>query len=399
MVPDCFRQQQDGDDDAPSINRAIAALARSRQNRLVFLARTYLLKSPVLQRDVALHWVGSGWSEPAGAESGQANLGTGTWLAVDRPGFTPVTVTGPGSRGSVIENIGMFETQPAVPAVGSWKPGPYPYFFRIESTYGLIRFQHVMFLAITKGIAAHLSGRLEVDGFYGQVFDNAVKVDKSYDANTYRDLHLWPYWTHQVPAMNYIQNHFDALWLQRADTGLVDNLFVFGARSAVRLAQSDEQSATVPGGPATKNTIATIHCDSTRWCIWVTGYNVHFQVDSLDSQAQEWTGPATRPVAMKDAAAIRIEGQAVVQVGRLWQEFTDHSTLSYMNTRASSNVQIGSLYEDLSHADASPAHATMRTTTSGQSELFLSAPPMDVVRPDQTVVDGNRTTNALVTIR
>ncbi len=261
-----------------------------------------------------------------------------------------------------------------------------------------MRFQHVMFLAITRGITAHLSGRLEVDGLYGQVFDNAIKVDKSYDANTYRDLHLWPYWTHQVPAMNYIQNHFDALWLQRADTGLIDNVFVFGARSAVRLDQSDDESATVPGGPATKNTIATIHCDSTRWCIWVTGYNIHFQVDNIDSQAQEWTGPGTPAVAMKDAAAIRIEGQAVVQVGRIWQEFTDHSTVSYLNTQAASNVQIGSLYEDFSHADPHPAHVTMSTTTSGQSMLFLAAPPMVVTRPDQVVTDGTLHTNGVVRV-
>ena len=396
VMPDCFRQQQDGDDDAPSINRAIAALTRSRQNQLVFLARTYLLKSPVVQQDVELHWVGSGWSEPAETISGKAGPGAGTWLAVDRPNFTPVTMKGLATRGSVIENIGMFEKQPVVPVVGAWKPEPYPYFFRVESTYGLIRFQHVMFLAVTKGIAAHLSGRLEVDGLYGQVFDNAVKVDKSYDANTYRNIHLWPYWTHQVPAMTYIQNHFDALWLQRADTGLIDNLFVFGARSAVRFDQSKDESPIVPGGPATKNTIATIHCDSTRWCIWITGYNIHFQADNIDSQAQEWTGPGTRPVALQDAAAIRIEGQAVVQVGRIWQEFTDHSTISYLNTQAASNVQVGSLYEDFSHANEHPAHVTMSTTTSGQSMLFLAAPPMVVARPDQIVTDGTAHTNGVI---
>ena len=343
--------------------------------------------------------MGSGWSEPVESRSGKTNPGTGTWFVVDSPDFTPVTVTGLASRGSVIENIGLFEKQPDVPAVGTWKPEPYPYFFHVESTYGLIRFQHVMLLAITNGIAAHLSGRLEVDGLYGQVFDNAVKVDKSYDANTYRDFHLWPYWTHQVPAMNYIQNHFDALWLQRADTGVIDNLFVFGARSAVRLDQSDDESAAIRGGSATKNTIATVHCDSTRWCIWITGYNVHFQADNIDSQSQKWVEPGNPPVALKDAAAIRIEGQAVVQVGRIWQEFTDHSTLSYLNTHTSSNVQVGSLYEDFSYADANPAHATMRTTTFGQSELFLSAPPMDVVRPGQRLVDGNRATNGLITIR
>ena len=75
VVPDCFRQPQDGDDDAPSINRAIVALTRSRHNQLVFLARIYLLKSPVTQRDVELHWVGAGWSEPATPVRDRAHLG------------------------------------------------------------------------------------------------------------------------------------------------------------------------------------------------------------------------------------------------------------------------------------------------------------------------------------
>ena len=394
-VPDCFRQPQDGDDDAPSINRAITVLARSKRSQLIFRARIYLLKSPVMQRDVELHWVGGGWSEPTGATPTEANLGVGTWLVADRVGFTPVTITGAASRGTIVEGFGIFEKQPVSPTTGSWKPEPYPYFFHVEATYGLVKLQHMMFLAVTNGIYAHLSGRLEVDDVYGQVFDNAIRIDKSYDANTYRDLHFWPYWTQLVPVMDYIQNHFDAMWLQRADTGVIDNLFVFGARSGIHLDQSDTESAMIPGGAATKNTLATIHCDSTRWCVWITGYNVHFQADSIESQAQQWTGSGTSPVAMKAAAAIRIEGQAVIQVGRIWQEFTDHSTISYLNPRSISNIQVGSLYEDFTHSDSHPAHATVTGTKSEQSELFLSAPPMTVLRPDQSMTGGTEADNGL----
>ena len=396
VTPDQFWQPQDGDDDAPSINRAIAALARSKHNQLSFLARPYLLNSAVMQDDVAVHWKGLGWSEPSGAISSQDALGVGTWLVVDRPDFAPITITGFGSRGTIFENIGVFQKQPVVPAAGSWRPTPFRYVFNVESTYGLIRFQHMMFLAVTNGISAHLSGRLEIDGMYGQIFNNAVKVDKSYDANTYRDLHFWPYWTQLVPALSYSQNHFDAVWLQRADTGVIDNLFVFGARSGIRLDQSNDESGTILGGSATKNTLTTIHCDFTRWCVWVTGYNVHFQAGSIDSQGQQWTGTGTLPIAMKDAAAIRIDGQAVIQVGRIWQEFTDHSTISYLNSRFASEIQLGSLYEDFTYSDSHPAHTTMTSTTLGHSILVLSAPPMTVLRLGQLVVNDNETTNGLV---
>lgn len=399
VTPDQFRQPQDGDDDAPSINRALAALRHLKLNQLDFLPRPYLLRSAVLQNDVSVHWKGLGWSEPGGAISSPSALGAGTWFVVEQPGFTPITITGLGSRGTVVENIGVFQEQPAVPVAGSWQPTPFPYVFRVESTYGLVRFQHIMLFAVTNGISAHLSGRLEVDGLYGQVFTNALKVDKSYDANTYRDLHFWPYWSQSVPAMDHVQNHFDAVWLQRADTGVVDNLFVFGARSAIRLDQSDDETATMPGGAATKNTLATIHCDSTRWCVWITGYNVHFQADSIESQGQRWTGPGTSPVAMKTAAAIRIEGQAVIQVGRIWQEFTDHSTISYLNRRSASSIQLGSLYEDFTYADLHPAHATMTSTASERSQLVLFAPPMTVLRPGQSVSNGNEGTNGIVATR
>ena len=396
--PDQFRLQQDGNDDAPSINRAISFLVRSRRNQLDFLPHPYLLKSSVVQRDVSLHWRGQGWSEPAGGAFDTQSLGVGTWLVIDRLGFTPVTIAGSGARGTIIDDLAVVEKQPVAPAGKQWQPAPYPYAFAVEGTFGSVSFRHIMLLAVTKGINAHLSGRLEIKGLYGQVFDNAVKVDKAYDADIYDNIHFWPFWSQANPVMTYVQSHFDVLWLQRADTGFINNMFIFGARSALRLDQSESESSSVPGGPATKNTVGALPCDATRWCIWITGFNVHFQAASIDSQSQEWTGPGTSAVAMKGAAAIRIEGQAVAQVGRVWQEFTDHSTLSYLNTRAASNVQVGSLYEDLSHADQHPAHVTMNTTTSGQSMLFLAAPPMVVTRPDQVVTDGTLHTNGVVRV-
>ena len=396
LTPDDFHRPQDGGDDAPSINRAIDVLKRSGRNQLRFLARTYRLRSPVRQFDVAIHWCGSGWSESYGPTTTERGVGAGTWLVIESPGFTPVEISGTGSRGTMVSDIGVFEKQPAPPSSGSWQPTAYPYVFDVEATYGLVRFEHVMLLAVTKGIGAHLSGRLQIDGLYGQVFDNAVKVDKAFDADTYQGVHVWPFWSQAVPVMAYTQSHLDALWLERADTGFIDNVFVLGARSAVRLGQSDAESGSVPGGAATKNTIGTLHCDFTQWCVWITGTNVHFQANNIDSQGERWTKAGDHAVALAQTASIRVDGQAVIQAGRVWQEVTDHSTISYLNARLASNIQIGSLYEDFSYADRRPAHATMVPVTSGQSLLFISAPPMVVKRPDQTLLNGDETTNGHV---
>ncbi len=393
LIPDDFHRPQDGGDDAPSINRAIAFLKQSGRNQLKFLARRYRLRSPVKQFDVAIHWCGSGWSESYGAATAEQGLGRGTWLVIEHPGFTPVEISGIGSRGTVVSDIGVFEKQPDLSSSGSWQPTAYSYVFDVEATYGLVRFEHVMLLAVTRGINAHLSGRLQVDGLYGQVFDNAVKVDKAFDADSYQGFHIWPFWSQAIPVMAYTQSHLDALWLERADTGFIDKMFVFGARSGVRLGQSEDDSISVPGGVATKNTIGALHCDFTRWCIWITGTNVHFQADDIDSQGQRWAKAGDPAIALAQTASIRVEGQAVIQAGRVWQEVTDHSTISYLNRQLASNIQIGSLYEDFSYADQRPAHATMVTVTSGQSLLFISAPPMVVKRPDQTLLNGDETTN------
>ena len=197
VTPDQFRLKQDGDDDAPSINRAITFLSRSRRNQLDFLPHPYLLRSPIIQADVSVHWQGRGWCEPAGGASGPQSLGIGTWLVVDRPDFTPVTITGPGTRGTVVDDLAVFEKQPAASNDKQWQPTPYPYVFRLEGTYGLVLFRHIMLMAVTRGINAHLSGRLQIDGLLGQVFDNAVKVDKAYDADTYNNIHLWPFWSNR----------------------------------------------------------------------------------------------------------------------------------------------------------------------------------------------------------
>ena len=71
-------------------------------------------------------WHGQGWSETTGPDLDRQRRGDGTWLIVDRPGFIPITITGVGSRGSVIEDVAIAETQPNDTENSGWKPIAYP---------------------------------------------------------------------------------------------------------------------------------------------------------------------------------------------------------------------------------------------------------------------------------
>ena len=398
VMPDDYREPADGEDDAPSINRALTSLKDTHRSDLCFMSRNYWLRSPIVQSNVFITWHGQGWSETITPDLNRQQRGSGTWLILDHPGFIPITISGPGSRGSVVEDVAVAEVQPGDTSRSDWKPTAYPYIFDVESTFGMVRFQNLMFFAVTDGISAHEAGRLSLDGLYGQVFDNLVKVDKSYDANRYEAIHVWPYWSQDAGVMAYTQKHLDALWLQRADTGLIDDVFVYGANAALRLDQSATESGTVEGGPASKNSIGTLHCDATRWCVWVTGFGVHFQAANIDSQGQQWTSPHATPRALSNSAAVRVDGQAVIQIGRVWQEFTDHSTFSFLNTASASNIQVGSLYEDFRYADRGPATLTMHSSTAGGHAFSVSMRPMVVMRADQRLLAGEAGTNGIVRV-
>lgn len=397
VTPDMFKRLSDGDDDAPSINRAIHFLKKAKQTKLTFLSRRYVLRTAVLQQDSVIAWIGQGWSEPQSLISRFEELGPGTWLVIDQLSDDAVTISGPGSRGSSFRHIGVFERQPQPVAGAAWIPKAYRYAFSVEDTRGTVIFDDIFLFDVTLGIRAHASGRLSVNSLRGQVFDNALYLDKSYDSSEITAFHVWPYWSQADSVLSYTQAHFDAIWLERADTSFIDRIFVFGAHSGIRLGQSQNESNAVIGGPATKNTIGSIQCDFTQWCLWITGSGVTVQASSLSSQGQEYDR-SRPPAPISDASAIRIDGQAVMQIGQVWQDFMDHDTVTFNNATEASNVEVGSLYEDFRFALRPLSHVNMVSISGAQHIFSVALPPMTIALPGETIAPSNANTNGLVRI-
>ena len=381
LVPDMFRKPGDGVDDAPSIRRALAALKRTGGTKLVFRPRSYVLDSPVVQDNQFVEWQGSGWSESRPSRLPGGNVGHGTWLIVHDWGHCPITIRGIGSAGSSIEDLAVSDGEPA-PTPGAWQPVVASYMFSIQNTFGAVRFHHVMLMGIDRGIEATGSGRLSVEDLQGQVFDNMIHIDRSFDADTISGIHAWPFWSQQKNVMDYQQAHLDVVTLQRADTGFIDRIFVFGARSALHFDRSKD-------GVATKNTIGALHCDATKWCIWISGTDLNFQASSIDTQGQAWTVSGAAPTPLDDAAALRVDGQAVLQIGRIWDEFIGRAPVVIANGNEASNVQIGSLYADFRRSAAPASLTVFPTRAAVESVVSVAQAPMVVVRPGGAVANTN----------
>lgn len=312
---------------------------------------------------------GQGWAA-------SQSPGFGTWFLIDGTGFNPFTLTGAAVRGAAFENLAVFQQHPPPPASGSWTPTAFPCVFTLENTAGEVAFRNVFLLAINRGVCSHLSGRLTLRGVSGQVFTSLAEVDKSYDADRYVDLHIWPYWSSTAPVMAYTQANTDTLRLSRVDTPLADRVFVFGVRSAAHFLRSADEGANT-GGVTTKLLAGTIGCDFVARCLWVEAPGVTWQIGRLMAQGQAWA--SNPPTPLGNAAAVQVgsgvagqtDGSVVGQIGQLWTEFTAGCPVCIVGHGAS-NLAIGVQY---SNFGPSPAGASaVRLLNAGHIVSWASPP-------------------------
>lgn len=312
---------------------------------------------------------GQGWT------AGQVP-GLGTWFLIDGTGFNPFTLMGAAVRGASFENLAVFQQHPTPPASGSWKPTAFPCVFTLENTAGEVALRDVFLLAINRGVCSHLSGRLTLRGVSGQVFTSLAEVDKSYDADRYVDLHIWPYWSTAAPVMAYTQANTDVLRLSRVDTPLADRVFVFGVRSAAHFLRSADEGANA-GGITTKLLAGTIGCDFVARCLWVDALGVTWQIGRVMAQGQAWA--SNPPAPLGNAAAMQVgsgivgqaDGSVVGQIGQLWTEFTAGCAVCIVGYGAS-NLAIGVQY---SNFGPSPAGASAVRLLNGAHTVSWASPP------------------------
>ena len=216
--------------DAPAIQAAIDAMAASGGGVLEFGPRTYRLASPVVISGVSVILQGAGFTEGP-------TVASGTWLTIDATGFTPFTFTGVAARGSVVRDLAIRQTHAAAQAPG-WAPTDYDFVFRIQDCLGAVDFDNVFLCAVNRGIWCDNSGRLTIQRLRGQVFTTGIEMDRAYDVSRIEHVHFWPFATANDDVVRWQQQNQDTLVFRRVDGLFMDDVFVLGARAAVRFAGS-----------------------------------------------------------------------------------------------------------------------------------------------------------------
>ena len=373
IVPDSLKLPADGTDDAPSFQRAIAAVCAGQSQVIRFLPRLYRMQSGVTQA-CAVHWIGQGWQEPNGG-NGTAVPGLGSWIQIVGTGFAPFVVTTP-AAGSIFEGFGVYQTHPA-PAVG-WTPTNYPPVFTINYAGGEVTYRHLMMLAVKSGFSAYAAGRMKFEDIRGQFFSNAITIDKSYDSTSVTDLHSWPYWSQDANVIAYQQSNLDGIILGRVDDFYGDRLFQFGGRSHLKLTTTPDDASSpswLPGGSPSVVLIGTLRSDFTRWALWVTAtpsnsLSGQVSIARLVHQGQVWNVVTPLP----NSAAIELDGfLPLISVGYAYIDFPDHAFLRGTGTGAS-NVQISTAH--LSFDRCSGPACYYADTGTAPTTLTFGLPPV-----------------------
>lgn len=286
--------------DAPAIQAAVDALAATGGGVLLFGPRPYRIASPVVVSGVAVVLQGAGFTEgPA--------VASGTWLTIDATGFTPFTFTGVGARGSAVRDLAVRQ-QHTAPLTSAWAPTDYDFVFRVQDCLGAVDFENVFLCGVTRGIWCDNSGRFNIQRLRGQVYRIGVEIDRALDIGRIHHVHFWTFVTSNDNVVRWQQQNQDALVFRRVDGVFLDDVFVLGARSALRFAAS-------AAGVTKKFYVGSLYSDFAQYGVWVDGNGVEGQIANATTQGELWNAGAT-PLAGSNG--IRLDGNnAKLQIGNL----------------------------------------------------------------------------------
>ena len=384
IFPDWFKTPADGDDDAPSIQRAINALCGTNSQTMRFYARHYAINSAVTQTCV-VNWKGEGWVEEVGA----VYTGAGTWFDIGTAfisSLVPITVSGVGATGSIFEDIAFDEpgmTASPVPVVNgsgritgwspaSFTPASYNYIVMVDGAPGVL-FRHIMLNGVNAGVVSVGSGRTGFFDIRGQAFQYLINVQQSYDINRIVDVHEWPYWSSADPVVQYQQSNSIVVDSFRNDTPMWDRIFAFGVKAGIAFGNE-------PAGVTTGLAAGSIECDFVKYCLWdqadASSRQITGQIANLRSYSQAWTTVFGAAVAMiPGSAAIESDASSILQIGNMENFGSDYATINGTVVQPS-NITIASLkiYEDQMSANSQ----IVRFVTTGNtgSMISVSLPPI-----------------------
>ena len=341
-------------DDGRAIQTAIVSRCKDNGGKITLAPGIYHLQSSITVL-CALTIVGSGWRE-----SPQENKMMGTWLSIEQDKLPSISFV-VGSKGSSISDIAFIEPEQRLPTrKDEWHPVVMPPAISIRNVGGRTYIHNIYMQAVDRGIESLQGGRTDIDGLFGQFFDNAISLDDEQDVSSIKNVHSWPYATVDTAVIDYQQSHLNTIIMGRVDSAFVDEVFTYAAHSGVWFVKGRNNAV------ATGIQIGKLQCDSVAHCIDIAASGVTVMVGEMRQFGQRGIA-SNQPFENSDA--IRVSGQASILAGMLEARMVDKAVLTLENRHECSNLRISSLFVDFSHSKAQNPVIT-RASSCGSSDKF-----------------------------
>jgi hypothetical protein len=260
-------------DDAPAIQRAIDSAcdpAMGKGGVVSFTSGVYRLGSPGLNVWDQVGLLGVGWETP----EGQAPIEgvNGSWLYVDQPGTSAITITG---RGATVKDLAIAHAQPLPTQDPAWAPVDYPAAIAVRADD--VRLENLLLRNPTRGICLFHSperpiGRITMERIWGQPLREGIRMDNVLDVVKIHNVHFWPFWSNDVAMSTRV--NATAFVSLRNDNPQFSDVFIFGYRTGFLFAAS-------VNGVTSRFQISNVGLDATVLGIGVMGGGTTGQVTSL----------------------------------------------------------------------------------------------------------------------
>ncbi|MFT8420350.1 MAG: hypothetical protein ABF665_02335 [Gluconacetobacter sp.] len=414
IVPDTLRVAADGDDDAPSVQRALNMLSSDGQlgGEIMFLPRIYKLNSPIMQTNQGVWRCVQGHMSTGGLAADPAQRYGGTWFQIGArfigSSTPPITISSGTAIGATIDGCAFFEIQPASlnPAAGSvtaaWKPAAYPFVIGIQDVKGEVFITNTLWRGITKGVYSDNAGRLQVRNAMTDFYTTGFEVHHDYDVDRFVGIHEWGFNGSELDKLHYKTHNENLIRLYRADTPILDDIFAINTFSAIDLEQ-DSASGSLAGGVSTKVNIGTLICDGSVHCILNDAPATTVKVSILDAQGQDNTQKGL--TAHAGSSAIEMAAYGTVQVGSLYTQSMAQGAIHLFGSQCS-YVSVDSLVIDESGGAAgargyvADMAACARSPVGGTNTVSIGKPPARIMAaPPSTYMPFTATGSLLWTVQ
>lgn len=260
-------------DDTPAVQRAIDSAcdpAMGKGGVVSFTSGVYRLGSPGLTAWDQVGLLGIGWETP----EGQAPIEgvNGSWLYVDEPGTSAITITG---RGVTVRDLAIAHAQPTPTQDPAWAPVDYPHAIKVQADD--VRLENLLLRNPTRGISLFHSperptGRVTMERIWGQPLREGIRMDHLLDVVKIHNVHFWPFWSNDVVASTRV--NATAFVSLRNDNPQFSDVFIYGYRTGFLFGAS-------ANGVTSRFQISNVGLDFTALGIGVMGGGTTGQVSNL----------------------------------------------------------------------------------------------------------------------